>query len=200
MKKKFIVTGMSCSNCSDLIKKTLSKEDGVSSCDISVITKEMNIEYDEAKITSNDIQAIVKKLGYKATTSDQSVNKSLIKLIISSILLIVLFLIANSRMFHFGIKILDDNYYVFSILQLILVIPILVLNFRFYKSGFMGIIKLSPNMDTLIMLSSFSAFVYSIVIMIFNLFNISIATNSGLIKLIVLGSSLAENVGFLPSL
>ena len=171
--KKFIVNGMSCSNCSNLINKTLCNTKGINSCDVSVLTKEMHVEYDDDVIDAKEICSIVNKLGYKANQSDnKNVNRGLIKLIISIILLIILAYIANIKMFNLPSFGIFDNFYFNSITQFVLTFTIIIINFRFYKSGFQGIIKLSPNMDTLIMLSSFSAFVYSIVIMIFNLFNI----------------------------
>lgn len=173
MKKKqnFIVNGMSCSNCSALIDNTLSNTNGISSCDISVLTKKMTVEYDDEIISVKDIQNKVKALGYKANVnnSNNKINPALIKLFVSIFLLLILVWISNYQMFHLPLFGFMKDYYVNGFTQMGLLLTVIIINNHYYRSGFMGIIRKAPNMDTLIMLSSLSAFIYGLVILILNL-------------------------------
>ena len=173
MKKKqnFIVNGMSCSNCSQLIDNTLSNTNGVNSCDISVLTKKMTVEYDDEVISVKDIQNKVKSLGYKAivNSNNDKFNPILVRLIVSISLLVILMYIANIMMLNLPAFDFLMNYYVNSFTQLGLLLIIIIINFHYYKSGFMGIIHKASNMDTLIMISSFSALCYGVVTIILNI-------------------------------
>ena len=165
MKKvKFDITGMSCSACSAHIEKSVNKLDAVSA-NVNLLSNSMVAQFDENVVSVNDIIKAVTDVGYGATVHNdnnkkekKSLNIKLIKLVISAVLLVPLMVIAMGHMFSIHI-----NDTVSVTLQIILTAIIVGLNFKYFTSGFKGIIKLSPNMDTLIALGATASIVYSVI-------------------------------------
>ncbi len=165
MKKvKFDITGMSCSACSAHIEKSVNKLDTVSA-NVNLLSNSMVAQFDENVVSVNDIIKAVTDVGYGATVHNdnnkkerKSLNIKLIKLAISAVLLVPLMVIAMGHMFSIHI-----NDTVSVTLQIILTAIIVGLNFKYFTSGFKGIIKLSPNMDTLIVLGATASIVYSVI-------------------------------------
>ncbi len=165
MKKvKFDISGMSCSACSAHIENKVNKLDSVEA-NVNLLNNYMIAQFDESKITENDIINAVTSVGYGAkvhidnTENDKrTVDIKLIKLICSAMLLVPLMIIGMGHMYSLHI-----NDMVNVILQIVLTGIIIALNFRYFTSGFSGLVKLSPNMDTLIALGATASVVYSIV-------------------------------------
>lgn len=180
-KDKFIIKGMTCSACSSTIQNNVSKKDGVKYCAVSLLNESMSIEYDENKINQNDIFNTITKLGYKPYTIDTKFEKNIdtsAKLkknfLLSLIFLIPLLYLSMGHMIHLPIpKILNPEYNPinFSIAQLTLAIPILIINFHFYIKGFKLIFKLAPNMDSLVALGSSASLIYSLILTINSIIN-----------------------------
>ena len=165
MKKKYYVEGMTCGACVTHVENAVKKIPGVTEVAVNLMTKEMfvtsNFELDKKISTS------VAKAGYKVIIpSEGSVidNKGLIKrkntLVVSVALSVVLMIIAMSHMFFGNPN--NSILLVFTIIQILLATIIIILNFRFYKSGFNKLIKLKPNMDSLIAIGSSVSYLYSI--------------------------------------
>ncbi len=177
--KKYYITGMTCSACSAFIDKTVRKIEGVNSCTVSLVTNTMIVEYDEAVCNDNIIISKVIEIGYGASLTkkeekSQEVNTKKIKLIISIIILVFLMYVSMGHMFglpvpkflhHPSSDNLSSSFYL-GLIQLILVIPIIVLNFGYFIRGFKHLIKKNPNMDTLIALGALASLVYGIVTII----------------------------------
>lgn len=164
MKKvKFDITGMSCSACSSHIEKKVNSIEGVS-CAVNLLQNSMVAQFDEIRVSQDDIIYAVESIGYGAKVhtnnniDKKSLNVKLIKLITSVIMMIVLMIVAMGHMFSIHI---DAN--TSAIIQIILTTIIVALNFKYFTNGFKGLIKLSPNMDTLIALGSTASIVYSLV-------------------------------------
>ena len=166
MKKKYYVEGMTCSACVSHVESAVRKIPGVDDVSVNLMTKEMFV-------TSNDVLdkkifASVKKAGYTAIDANEAIldldNKKLNKkkrtLLISVILSAVLMVIAMFHMFVSDIS--DVAILVFTIIQFVLATLIIILNFRFYKSGFKKLILLKPNMDSLIAMGSSVSYLYSL--------------------------------------
>ncbi len=167
MKKKFSVKGMSCSACVSSVEKAVLKLDDVKNVNVSLLNNSLELETEN--LTDEIIMQAVKKAGYKISkyenkyTEESRIKKE--KLIISVIFLILLLYIAMGSMiglplpsFLMGI----DNVLYFIITQIILLIPIIILNFHYFKSGYYKLFKGHPNMDTLVAVGSTASILYGI--------------------------------------
>ncbi len=171
--KHYTVKGMSCAACSARVEKAVSQLDGVTSCAVSLLTNSMTVEGD---VLSDDIIKAVKKAGYDACENgsrnvrdiDNVLNDSQTpilkrRIIISSIVLFALMYFSMGyTMFSFPLHRFFENNPVFiALVQMILSSAIIFINRKFYINGIKGIKNKAPNMDTLVSLGSFAAYVYS---------------------------------------
>ena len=172
---QYSVTGMSCAACSARVEKTVSNLEGVSSCSVNLLTNSMEVE---GTATPQTVIKAVKKAGYGAALMNNSAQKEeslpkndtvriLGRLVASVIFLLPLMYISmGSMMWGWPLpQFLVDNHMAQGIIQLVLSVIIMVINQKFFISGFKGIIKLAPNMDTLVALGSGASFIYSVVIL-----------------------------------
>ncbi len=180
--EQYIVSGMSCAACSARVEKAVSKVPGVTSCSVNLLTNSMSVE-GTASVT--DIIASVEKAGYSATLKtsvassksaadtrdepmkDTETPKLLKRLIVSLVFwLILMYFSMGHMMWHFPVpNFFKNNHVAMGLLQLILTVIIMVINQKFFVSGFKALIKRAPNMDTLIALGSTAAFSYSTVML-----------------------------------
>ena len=173
--KKFNVTGMSCAACSSRVEKAVSKVNGVKSVSVSLLTNSMGVE---GSASDESIIAAVEKTGYGASVAgaekkqsaetDQLKDKDtpvlMHRLIVSVGFLAVLMYISMGHMM-LGWPLpafFADNHIAMGLAQLLLCVIIMVINQKFFISGFKGLIHRSPNMDTLVALGSGASFVYSV--------------------------------------
>lgn len=169
MKQKFLVTGMSCAACSARVEKAASALcDSVS---VNLLAGTMTAEY---SCDTQDIINAVKGEGYgcepfklkKADHSDEI--KSMKKRVILSILfLIPLMYLSMAHMLHYSLPWILGEHIPNGIGQLIFVIPIMIVNRKFFINGFKSLFKLKPDMDSLIAVGSGASFIYSIATLIF---------------------------------
>ena len=177
--EKYHITGMSCAACSARIQNSVSKLKGIKEVNVNLLTNSMVVSYDEKVLSSSKIIDTVKKAGYgaelkeestQALTKDDLVDKEtprlFKRLIVSLILLIPLFYLAMGYMLNWPIGILSEKLYLLATIELVLSLSIILINNRFFVSGFKALIHGSMNMDTLVMLGSGVAFIYSLVISI----------------------------------
>lgn len=173
MKKvKFAIQGMTCSSCASHIDKAVCKLDGVKNVNVNLLSNSMTLEYDEKKLTPNDISKAVKDAGYGATLWGNTIEKGnnvqedtiqfmKKRVIISFAFLIILMYVSMHHMFAMWIgipvpsfitNVLDgyENALNYAFIQFLLLLPILYLNRNYFRVGFKRLWKLSPNMDTLI--------------------------------------------------
>lgn len=179
--KQFNVTGMSCAACSARIEKAVSKVSGVKSCSVSLLTNSMGVEGEASD--SQIIEAVV-NAGYGASVKSSGTNggseakKSadsedalqdretplLIKRLLSSIvfLLPLMYISMGHMMWKWPLPaFFNGNHVAMGLVQLIFAAVIMVINQRFFVSGFKSLLHRAPNMDTLVALGSASAFIYS---------------------------------------
>ena len=175
----YSVTGMSCAACSSRVEKAVSKVDGVTECTVSLLTNSMTVEGTAAPETI--IQA-VKDAGYGATQKDKAAGKqsrsqedemseiedkeikTLRNRLCSSVvfLLLLMYLSMGHMMWGWPLPgFLKDNHVAMGLIQMLLTIVIMVINQKFFVSGFKSLLHRSPNMDTLVALGSGAAFGYS---------------------------------------
>ena len=172
--EQYNITGMSCAACSARVEKAVSGVEGVDSCSVSLLTNSMGVE---GNADPKKIIEAVEKAGYGASVkgTDKSTDiddnslkdtespKLLGRLLTSLVFLIVLMYFSMGHtMFNFPLPaFFDGNHIAVGLVQLILAAIVMVINQKFFISGFKGIIHGSPNMDTLVALGSSASFVYS---------------------------------------
>ena len=176
MKKETIkIGGMSCAACANRIEKKLQM-DGVSKAVVNLPLENLTIEYDSNNIKISDIKKTIIELGFTVLETknnpdeDREKKEKEIKIlktkfIIALIFAIPLLYIAMAPMISLPtLKIIhpDHNPLMYALLQLILTIPIIIVGYKFYVVGFRLLMQRSPNMDSLIAISTSSAFIYSL--------------------------------------
>lgn len=176
MTEKFDITGMTCSACSAHVEKSVSKLDGVKSVNVNLMRNNMHVEFDESVVSTNDIISAVVSGGYgalvagkkeekKDTKTDSEISNMKFRLIVSIICLVPLMYISMGHMFHFPfLDVFDDmgNALVFAFTQLLLTLPIVYVNRKYFINGFKTLFHGAPNMDSLIAIGSGAALVYGI--------------------------------------
>ena len=172
MKKKFSIMGMSCVACSSRIERVVSKISGVNFVNVNLMANYMVVDYDNSLVDAKKIIDKVISIGFGAKEYEY-VNENIIaskklkkRVIISFVFLILLMFLSMQHMLHYPIPSIFLDYRVMGIFQLILTIPILYINRSYFINGFKNLFTGSPNMDSLVAIGSFTAFIYSIVIVI----------------------------------
>jgi len=179
MKQKFDVTGMTCSACSAHVEKSVNKLAGIFSVNVNLLQNSMIVEYEETKLTDEEIIKAVEQGGYGAKVhgkektdisveniAQSEMNAMKKRLIWSFVFLVPLFYISMGHMMGMplpSILLGYENMMSFALTQLFLTLPILYLNRKYFSVGFKALWNRSPNMDTLIALGSTAAFCYSVI-------------------------------------
>lgn len=177
---QYIVTGMSCAACSARVEKAVSKVPGVTSCSVSLLTNSMGVE---GTATEQEIIKAVKDAGYGASKKGEGAVKAqpaqalagedmlkdretpvLKRRLIASVgfLIVLMYFSMGHMMWGWPVPgFMKDNHVMMGLLQMLLTITVMVINQKFFISGFKGLIHRAPNMDTLVALGSGASFVYS---------------------------------------
>ena len=173
--EQYNVTGMSCAACSARVEKAVSKVDGVTSCSVNLLMNSMGVE---GTASPESIIAAVEAAGYGASLKnapsaakaaqkeeikDKETPKMKKRLAASVVFLAVLMYFSMGHM----VGLPQPSYFVgdhaaVGLVELLLTVAIMVINQRFFISGFKGLINRAPNMDTLVALGSTAAFAYSV--------------------------------------
>lgn len=185
MKQKFDVTGMSCASCSAHVEKSVSKVAGVQEVQVNLLTNSMTVVYDDSVTSSGEIVSAVEKAGYGACpiqrqASSQAYSSLPVsredpalkeqkemkrRLIISLVFLIPLFYLSMGHMMGLPIPWFfqgEENALAFAFTQLLLCLPIALVNRHYFTGGFAALWHRSPNMDSLIGIGSAAALVYGV--------------------------------------
>lgn len=176
MTEQFAVTGMTCAACSAHVEKAVSRLSGVQSAPVNLMLGSMTVTYDEKAVTEGDIIAAVKAAGYEASPASQTDQGQLRRdqdaalrrrkkhLIWSVVFLVPLFYLSMGHMMGLPLpQVLHMHPLLLACLQLALVIPILILNRNYFTVGFSRLVKLSPNMDSLVAVGAAAGLVYSLI-------------------------------------
>lgn len=176
MTEQFAVTGMTCAACSAHVEKAVSRLSGVQSAPVNLMLGSMTVTYDETTVTESDIIAAVKAAGYGASPASQTDQGQLRRdqdaalcrrkkhLIWSVVFLVPLFYLSMGHMMGLPLpQVLHTHPLLLGCLQLALVIPILILNRNYFTVGFSRLVKLSPNMDSLVAVGAAAGLVYSLI-------------------------------------
>ena len=177
----FAIEGMTCASCAQTIEKAVGKLSGVDKASVNLATEKMQVSYNSAAISVSDVTGAVSNSGYAAvleTTDTQDHSRAekrekkekrmkqlLNRFGISIIFTIPVLIISMGPMVGMPLPNIVDpmiNAFNFSLLQLILTLPIMVVSWEYFQKGFKTLFKGHPNMDSLIALGTASAFVYSL--------------------------------------
>lgn len=179
-KEKFDVTGMTCSACSARVEKTVSAMDGTTDVNVNLLKNTMVVSYDENMTNTAEIVDAVVKAGYGAQVqgekntqksneavdlASQEAKTMKIRLIVSLIFTVPIFYISMGHMMGWplpGFLLGNENSMIFAFTQFLLLIPVVFVNFKFYRIGFKTFIARAPNMDSLIAIGSSAAILYGI--------------------------------------
>lgn len=180
MKEKFKVTGMTCSACSSRVEKTVSKLEGTDQVSVNLLTGTMQVSYDDNLIDDGKIIEAVEKAGYGASLDSgdapstngkaeaEEASKAAFdeakqmkhRLIWSVVLLVPLMYVSMGHMLT-G-KHMPDQPLTMVLLQVVFLIPIVVLNKKYFLKGFPSLFRGNPNMDSLIAMGSAAAIIYGV--------------------------------------
>lgn len=184
--QKFNITGMTCAACQANITRNVSRLPGVKDVNVSLLANQMTVTYDEAQAGTAQIIDAVTDIGYGASCpmqndkKESSISKEWenrrelteenqkgmkTRLISSVVILIPLMYVAMGPMMGLpvpGIISGMENALISALTQLLLTIPIMIINRHFYQSGFKALIKKAPNMDSLVAIGSAAAFIYGV--------------------------------------
>ena len=195
--EQYNVTGMSCAACSARVEKAVSKVPGVTSCSVSLLTNSMGVE---GTASATDIISAVEAAGYGASEKghhaaeqtggnsisiaeaedslkDRDTPKMKQRLIASICFWVPLMYISMGHMmWNWPLpSVLADNHMAMGLIELLLTTAVMVVNQKFFVSGFKGLIHGAPNMDTLVALGAGASYVYSL----YALFAMSAALTQG---------------------
>ena len=175
MKKSFTVEGMSCSACSAAVEKVVGRIDGVTSASVNLLAKTLICEYDEGKVSVEDIKKAVSKAGFSAEEISEKQEKPSApteqftpvktRLIVSFVFLALLMYLSMGHMIGLPLPFFfagRESAVIFAFTQLLLTLPVLYVNRKFFISGIKAVRNKAPNMDTLVALGSASGIIYGI--------------------------------------
>ena len=184
-KDHFDVTGMSCAACSARVEKSVAKLPGIKEVSVNLLKNSMTVEYDEAALTSEGIVEAVVKAGYGASLREEKgsagpkakaapspvdiakreYEKIWRRLMASVVFAVPLFYISMGHMMGWPLPAFfhgTENAMIFALTLFLLTVPIVFINFKFFRVGFTSLAHGAPNMDSLIALGSSAALVYGV--------------------------------------
>ncbi len=194
MKRTFDITGMTCAACSARVEKATRSVDGVDEVAVNLLKNSMEIEYSGDASVLDAVCAAVKKAGYGAiprvaadasqgaapmsaptNTAAEEAKKVRTRLIVSIIFTVPLFYLSMGHMFGWPLPLIFlgmENMGIFAFTQVVLLAPVIFVNFKFYRIGFSALVRRAPNMDTLIALGSSASTIYGLCMIYVILFSL----------------------------
>ncbi|BCZ49081.1 copper-translocating P-type ATPase [Clostridium gelidum] len=170
----FKVEGMTCSACANRVERVTKKLHGVENSVVNFATEKLTVNIDEDEIGYGEIKAAVDKAGYKLIKEEEKVTGKkkleaskilLFRFIVSLIFTVPLLIITMGHMLGMPLPHIIDsmmNPLNFAIIQVVLTLPVMIMGYKFYTIGIKNVFKLSPNMDSLIAISTLAAFIYGL--------------------------------------
>ena len=181
---KFKITGMSCAACQANVEKAAMKLNGSVKAEVNLLSNTMTVTFNEALLTEQDFIEAINSIGYGATlytenkkgklksewqerkdTEERNISSMKKRLAFSIIFLVIIMYIAMGHMLRFPLPAFlhgTENALLNAIIQMLLVIPVMIINKKFFISGFKGLIKRAANMDSLVALGSAASFLYGV--------------------------------------
>lgn len=177
MTEKFNVTGMTCSACSAHVEKSVKKLNGVKFVNVNLLQNNMHVDFDETAVSVDDIINAVASGGYGASVAgkkqekkdnkiDNEISNMKFRVIVSLVCLVPLMYISMGHMWGWPFLSVfhgAENGITFALTQMLLTLPIMYVNRKYYITGFKTLFHGAPNMDSLIAIGSGAAFTYGII-------------------------------------
>ncbi|MBQ8883241.1 MAG: heavy metal translocating P-type ATPase, partial [Oscillospiraceae bacterium] len=205
------IGGMNCAACSAACEKALNKIDGVEAT-VNLLAEKAIIEYDETRVSYADLENAIVRVGFyvvdeklraKQREEEKAKQRTIakLKLFLALLFSIPLFYVAMGPMIGLPFFVTpDSNPKLYAIIQLCLAVPVIGVGYKFYTSGFSKLVKLHPNMDSLVAVGTSSAFAYSVYSTI-NIFrgdehavhHLYFESSAMIIALVLLGKFLESN-------
>ena len=193
---KYNVSGMSCSACVARVEKAVAAVEGVENVSVSLLTNSMIVE---GNVDENEIVAAVIKAGYEANKAESGCKEELpdtgnryFKLVVSFAFLAVLFFLEFNQNYFSGYG-AEKSFYYRGILQGVVALIIILINRKYYSGGLKALLKGAPNMNTLVFVGSFTAFVYSMFSLVGHGDKLYFVTSGMILTFISIGKSLEES-------
>jgi len=173
------IRGMTCAACAKRIEKMVGKIPGVESISVNLATEKATVIYDTKQLRISDIKEVIEKIGYEVPQKNNAVDQDKIrkqkeikimriKFIVSAMFALPLLYVAMAPMITF-VKLPFPDFLepmkhslAYALTELVLVIPIICVGYKFYTVGFKALLQRSPNMDSLIAIGTTSAVIYSV--------------------------------------
>ena len=184
MQERYDITGMSCAACSSRVEKSVSALPGMQACAVNLLKNSMVVQYDSAVLDSTQIIQAVEKAGYGASRQDkadkQAAGQSRTasadnakkayqamkrRVIWSFVFTVPLFYISMGHMMGWplpGFFLGTENAMIYAMTQFLLVLPVVFINAKYFRTGFKTLLQRSPNMDSLIALGTGASLAYGI--------------------------------------
>ena len=181
--EKFDVTGMTCTACVSHVEKSVSKLSGVQQVNVNLLSNSMTVSFDDNELNVGDIEQAVESAGYAAHLKQDDNRKAgdqpkidyvkqeqqemKMRWTVSLIFLIPLLYIAMGNMLNAPMPAFllgDENALIFAFTQFMLTLPIVFVNWKYFQRGFTSLVRLAPNMDSLIAIGSSAAIIYGVFI------------------------------------
>jgi Cu+-exporting ATPase len=178
--KTLKIEGMTCAACAKAVERASKKLDGVDEANVNFATEKLSISFEQSKVRVSDIKRAIEKAGYKAIEDEvnidvdrqrkeKEINDVWRRFLISVVFAVPLLIISMGPMLLAKLNIMlpmtispMDHPYAYAILELLLTLPIVVIGRRYFIVGYRALIKLSPNMDSLVAIGTSAAFLYSV--------------------------------------
>ena len=166
----FYVKGMSCAACSKAAERSLNKTSGITSASVNIATEKACVVYNPALCSLEDMKKSIEGAGFKLVTNEEALNDagentSRLNFTVAITFAAILFTISMGPMMGIRLpKIISPHHSPMnhSILQLLLVIPVMIAGKKFYTNGYSSLFKKNPNMDSLVAVSTTAAFLFSV--------------------------------------
>ena len=176
MKMTLRIGGMHCAACSRAVERALKKTEGIEEANVNIATEKAVLNFDDKKLKYNDIVNVVVKAGYQVVGKEEDpaerkakeIKEQKIRLIVSAVFSIPLFYISMAPMVSIvkfpipSFLVHHINPQFFSIVAILLCVPVMISGYKFYTLGYPALFRGSPNMDSLVAIGTTAAFVYSV--------------------------------------
>ena len=171
----YIITGMHCAACSGAVQRVTSRLNGVSECEVNLMTEKMTVSFDPELVGFGDFERVITKAGFgirenvpiEEKVSDDK-EKPPYGLIVAGVFSLVLLYVSMGQMFFSNLPVpefchIENSPLGFAITQIILCVPVMIIGYKFFTVGFSSLFRGNPNMDTLVAVGATASFVYSVV-------------------------------------
>ena len=171
----YIITGMHCAACSGAVQRVTSRLNGVSECEVNLMTEKMTVSFDPELVGFGDFERVITKAGFgirenvpiEEKVSDDK-EKPPYGLIAAGVLSLVLLYVSMGQMFFSNLPVpefchIENSPLGFAITQIVLCVPVMIIGYKFFTVGFSSLFRGNPNMDTLVAVGATASFIYSVV-------------------------------------